>query len=104
MTTARPRADTLLPAMIDEQHRLTTVARQHAVEVRCPERHLLGAVVMTPHGRWMYWRGHPVGPGWLCAWYEDVPERSEVRVWCPACTDVYLLDVSDPANPTVALG
>jgi hypothetical protein len=98
----RPQADTMLPLFVDHlSHALTSAARARANEVRCPERHLLGAVIPTMHGNWLYWRGHPAGKGWLCAWLDDVPDAAELRVWCSACnSDLWLLDVSDAANPT----
>jgi hypothetical protein len=95
----RPRADALLPVMLEIRPKLTAQARARATEARCPKRHLLAATVRTPHGLWLVWRGDPRGAGWLCAWLDDIPDPAALPVWCSSCNEVGTVDLSDPATP-----
>jgi hypothetical protein len=101
----RPRADVLLPAMLEIRPKLTAQARARATEVRCqnqdPNRHLLAATVPTPYGVWVVWCGDPRGAGWLCAWLDDIPDPAALPVWCSSCDEAGTVDLSDPATPRV---
>lgn len=61
MTGRPPRADELLREIVARPGKLTSTGSKAAVgEWRCPREHLLAAVVPTPHGASLYWRGSPL--------------------------------------------
>lgn len=97
----RPRADAMLPVMLEVRPKLSAQAQASAAEARCqnPNRHLLAATVRTAHGVWVVWCGDPRGAGWLCAWLDDIPDPVALPVWCSSCDEVGTVDLSDPASP-----
>jgi hypothetical protein len=104
---AQPRADNLLRDNVARPGKLTSEASVSAVgEWRCPHEHLLAAVVPTPHGAWLYWRGSPlpIADGWLCAWRSDL-DSPIVRAWCNCRGDVWDVDTLSPRKPpTLSIG
>ncbi len=96
--TGRPRPDTLVTAMFEvwPKPKLSQEARRYGAEqVRCKKRHLLATVVRHPYGTWLFWRGHPAGEGWVCAW-SDETDPAALSAWCPSCYDTWAIDASDP--------
>jgi hypothetical protein len=105
VTGPRPRADELLREMVARPGKLTSTGSKAAVgEWRCPREHLLAAVIPTPHGAWLHWRGSPLGDGWLCAWRSDL-DRPIVSTWCNCRGDVWDVDTLSPRTPpALAIG
>jgi hypothetical protein len=98
----RPPAEALLPVMLVEgKAKLAAHTKPHAAEVRCPRRHLLGAVVRTAHGPWVLCRTGLFGQPWRPAWWDEIGDTAALPVRCGSCPAgmVWFLDVTDPGSP-----
>jgi hypothetical protein len=98
MTEDRPRADELLPVLVERPGKLIVSARQAAgLEWRCPpHRHLLAAAIQTVCGPWLYWHGDP-RDGWRCDWQTDL-DSPTVNAWCN-CPNAWTVDTAEPGKP-----
>jgi hypothetical protein len=120
MRPDRPSAEALLPVMLEQgnlkwrEMKLTQWAKEHQMgRAGCPKRHLLAAVMRTPFGPWIVWRGKEgpgpgliwrgpglVGPDWQYGWTDELHDPAAVWVWCSSCKGEWFLDLSDTSAPT----
>jgi hypothetical protein len=104
VSNGRPRADDLLPHMVERPGKLTTRARKAAgPDWRCPRRrHPLAVVIQTAYGPWLYWHGDP-RDGWQCEWQDDLNSPT-VNAWCN-CPNTWTVDTLSPrTTPALAIG